>query len=76
LLDAMTVGRSQEAALVRILAGHEQLDRTMKWDEQLETKIRTLTADQVNQAFRKHMDASSMSIVKAGDFVKAGVLQN
>jgi len=76
LLDAMTVGRSQEAALVRILASHEQLDRTMKWDEQIETKIRSLTADQVNEAFRKHMDASSMSIVKAGDFVKAGVLQN
>lgn len=76
LLDTITVGRSQEAALVRTLASHEQLDRTMKWDEQLEGKIRSLTADQVNEAFRKHMDSSSMSIVKAGDFVKAGVLQN
>jgi zinc protease len=75
LLDAQMVGRSQAAALVRILAAREQAGRTMKWDEQLESQIRVLTAEQVNAAFRRHMDAGSLSIVKAGDFQKAGVFQ-
>jgi zinc protease len=75
-LDQLTVGRSQEAALLRLLASHEQLDRTMKWDEQLEASIRALTPEQVNTAFRRHMDPSALSIVKAGDFRKAGVFQN
>ena len=39
----------------------------------LEAKIQALTLDQVNAAFRKHIDASQISIVKAGDFKAAGV---
>jgi zinc protease len=74
-LDAQMVARSQEAALVRILAAREQAGRTMKWDEQLEAQIRALTPEQINAAFRRHMDAGSLSIVKAGDFQKAGVFQ-
>ena len=74
-LDQQTVARSQEAVLLRLLASHEQLGRTMKWDEQLEAKIRALTPDQVNAAFRRHLDPEALSIVKAGDFQKAGVFQ-
>ncbi|MBZ5524035.1 MAG: insulinase family protein [Acidobacteriia bacterium] len=76
LLEQLTVARSQDAALVRLLASHEQLGRTMKWNEQLEEKIRALSAEQVNAAFARHMDPAGVSIVKAGDFRKAGVLQN
>ena len=47
----------------------------MKWDEQLEAKIRALTPNQVNAAFRRHLDPKALSIVKAGDFQKAGVFQ-
>ncbi len=32
-----------------------------------------LTLDQVNAAFRKHIDPAAVSIVKAGDFKAAGV---
>jgi zinc protease len=74
-LDSRMVARSSDAGLLAQLASHEQLDRTMKWDEQLEQKIRALTAEQVNTAFRKHVDAAALSIVKAGDWKAAAVYQ-
>jgi zinc protease len=69
------VGRSQDAALMNQLAQHEQQGRTMKWDEQLEARIRALTPEQINAAFRKYIDPTAVSIVKAGDFKAAGVYQ-
>jgi zinc protease len=72
-LDARMVNRSQDASLLAALIGHEQLGRTMKWDEDVERRIQALTPDQVNAAFRKHIDPSALSIVKAGDFKSAGV---
>ena len=66
---------SQDAALLSLLASHEQLGRTLHWDEQMDAKIQALTAEQINAAFRKHIDPALVSIVKAGDFKKAGVYQ-
>jgi zinc protease len=74
-LDGRMVARSSDAGLLAQLTSHEELDRTMRWDEQLEQKIRALTAEQVNAAFRKHIDPASLSIVKAGDWKTAGVYQ-
>ena len=71
--DQQMVGRSQEQALIRTIATREQLGRTMKWDEELDAKIQALTPEQVNTAFRRHLDPAALSIVKAGDFQKAGV---
>jgi zinc protease len=53
----------------------EQLDRTLAWDEKIDAAIDALTLDQVNAAFRKRVNVAGVSIVKAGDFKKAGVLQ-
>src|SRR5215471_11082460 len=74
-LDSRTVSRSQDGALLTLLAGHEQLGRTMKWDEQLEQRIQALTPEQISAAFRKRVDPAAVSIVKAGDFKAAGVYQ-
>ncbi|HUK18633.1 MAG TPA: insulinase family protein [Bryobacteraceae bacterium] len=74
-LQTLLVQRSQDTALLAQLASHEQLGRTMKWDEQLEQRIQALTPEQIAAAFRKHVDAGSLSIVKAGDFRSAGVYQ-
>src|ERR1035437_4478930 len=74
-LDARMVSRSQDAALPALLATEEQYGRTMKWDEQVEAKIRSLTPDEINAAFRKHVDPAALSIVKAGDFKAAGAYQ-
>lgn len=73
--DSRKVARSQENGLAALIASHEQLGRTMFYDEQMETKIQALTLAQVNAAFRKYMDPAGVTIVKAGDFKKAGVYQ-
>ena len=72
-LDSRMVGRSTDAALLNLVASHEQLDRPFKWDADLEAKIQALTVEQINAAFRKHIDPDAVSIVKAGDFSTAGV---
>jgi zinc protease len=75
ILDARLIGRSTDAALLQFLASHEQLERPLKWDADLETKIAALTPAQINAAFRKHIDPAGVSIVKAGDFAAAKVFQ-
>jgi zinc protease len=57
------------------LASHLQLDRPLKWDADLEARMQALTVEQVNAAFKKHIDPAGLSIVKAGDFKAAGVFQ-
>ncbi len=73
LLDARMVGRSTDGALLNLMVSHEQLDRPLKWDADLEAKIQAITVEQVNAAFRKHIDPNGVTIVKAGDFKAAGV---
>ncbi len=74
-LDAQFVSRSQDVALLGLLAQHEQLGRTLKWDRDLEAAIQALTPEQITAAFRKYIDPAHMSIVKAGDFNTARVYQ-
>jgi len=71
-LDQRKVGRSQDQQLLRLISTREEYGRTLDWDEKMDAKLDALTADQVNAAFRKHVDASAISIVKAGDFKAAG----
>jgi zinc protease len=73
--DQRTVGRSSDSDLQSLIMTREQLDRTLAWDEKLDAAIEALTLDQVNTAFRKRIRSSGISIVKAGDFKAAGVLQ-
>jgi len=54
------------------MVSHEQLGRPFTWDSDLEARIQSLTVEQINAAFRKHIDPNSVSIVKAGDFNTAG----
>jgi zinc protease len=74
-LDEQAVARSQDQILAGTLSRREFYGRTMKFDEALEAKVAALTPAQVSEAFRRHIDASTLSYVKAGDFKKAGVLQ-
>ena len=74
-LEQQMVGRSQDAQLLTILMQRERFGRTLQWDEQLEAKIASLTPQQVSDAFRRHVEAAGITYVKAGDFKKAGVLQ-
>jgi zinc protease len=73
--DAQLVSRSQDSALLNLIASRERQDRTLKWDEQMDAKIQALTPEQINIAFRKHVDPAAISIVKAGDFRASKVYQ-
>ena len=71
--DARTIARSTDAALLSFMAQHDQLNRPYTFDSDLEATIQALTPDALNAAFKKHIDPSGLSIVKAGDFKAAGV---
>ncbi len=73
LLQLRMQGRAQDAQLARQLATYLFYNRTLAFDEDLESKIAALTTQQVNDAMRKHIDASKITIVKAGDFAKKPV---
>ena len=74
-LDSRRGGRGGDGQLLTAIASNELRGRTMMWEAQLDEKIQALTVDQVNAAFRKHIDPTKLSIVKAGDFKAAGVFQ-
>ncbi len=73
--DQRMVSRSQDQGLLRLIADRTEYDRTLQWDADLDAKIQALTVDQINAAFRGHIDASSLSIVKAGDFKTNGAYE-
>lgn len=74
-LDEQSVQRSEDGNLMNILSSHAFWGRTMKWDEAVETKVAALTPEQISAAFRRHVDLAGLTIVKAGDFKKAGSFQ-
>jgi zinc protease len=69
--DQRIVGRSQDQQLLRLISTREDYGRTLAWDEQMDAKLAALTPEQVNAAFKRHIDPSAISIVKAGDFKAA-----
>ena len=71
--DAQMVSRSQDSALLTLIASREQAGRTLQWDEQMDAKIQALTPEQVFTSFRRHIDPTAVTIVKAGDFKAVGV---
>lgn len=73
-LLSIATKRAQDNELSFSLANHLYLDRTFVWEEQLEQKIKSLTTEQLNSAIRNHLDPSKITVVKAGDFKKAGLM--
>ena len=67
------VSRSQDNELVRRLGNLHFYNRTMDFEADLEKKVEALTAAQVVEAMRRHIDPAQISIFKAGDFKKAGI---
>ena len=74
-LDERMLQRADEDKLADMLKSLERWGRTLQWDEQLEVKVAALTPQQVNEALKRHLDPSAISIVKGGDFKKAGAYQ-
>jgi len=73
--DERIGGRSSDAGLLNLISAREQYGRTLAWDDDLDAKLQALTLEQVNAAFRRHINPSQVSIVKGGDFKRANVYQ-
>jgi zinc protease len=74
-LQEQSAARSKDQTLAATLSRREYSGRTMKFDEALEAKVAALTPAGVSEAFRRHIDPSAFSYVRAGDFKKAGIFQ-
>ena len=68
LLEGRRMARTQDRALIGRLGLYSFAKRTFAWDIEFEAKIAALTPEQVNAAFRRHIDPARLSVVKAGDF--------
>jgi zinc protease len=71
LVQARQVARTTDSALAGRLANYLAIDRTFKWDADLEARIAKLTPDEVRDALRRHISAERLAVVKAGDFSAA-----
>jgi len=67
-IQSKQVTRSQDNSLSGTLNSNLYLGRSMKWAEDLEKKVSSLTSDQILQATRKTIDLNKMSFIKAGDY--------
>ncbi len=71
-LQSQQVSRADDATLAQTLAENLEYDRTMAFYADLESKIESLTPEQVVAALKRHVDPDKFVLVAAGDFAKAG----
>ena len=69
--QSQQVGRSDDRSLAQLLGTRDFDSRTMSWDDELQNRVLSLSPDDIRAAMRKHLDATKMSMIKAGDFKKA-----
>ena len=62
------MARSQDNSLSNSLNNNLFLNRSLKFSEELDKKVNSLTSDQILQATRKTLDLLKMSLIKAGDY--------
>ena len=67
-LQRQQVNRSQDATLAGKLASNLYLDRTMKFDENLEKTISNIKVAEINAAMKKFIHPDKIFYVLAGDF--------
>ena len=72
-LETQQAARSSDANLTGILARNARYGWTMQREADEDKKIGSLTAVEVNAAAKKWLDPAAISIMKAGDFKKAGI---
>ncbi len=70
-LQQQQLSRAQDRELSGRINNYLFLNRTIAWDAALESKIQSLTVEQINSAMRKYLTPENITIIKAGDFAKA-----
>jgi zinc protease len=68
LLQARRLARTRDETLNARLATYLHVGRTFAWDAELERRIGALTAREVRDALRRHLDLGRLALTKAGDF--------
>jgi zinc protease len=69
-LQSQNVARSEDGSLAGLLTSRDFDDRTLAFDATLEKNVAALTSQQIQEAMRRHLDLTQLSVVKAGDFQK------
>ena len=67
-LDAVQRQRSSDSTVASILSSNLFLDRDMSFIAKREAAVAALTAEDINAAFKRHIDLDKMSIFRGGDF--------
>ncbi|MCH2183033.1 MAG: insulinase family protein [Mariniblastus sp.] len=67
-LERQKVSRSSDSSIAGQIRSNLYLDRTFDYTSQREAQIKALTADQIQAAFRKHVQPEKLIIIRAGDF--------
>lgn len=67
-LEARRLARARDRTLASRLSKHLFAGRTFAWDAEFERRIAALTAPQVREALRRHLDPAKLSVLAAGDF--------
>jgi len=70
LLQARALNRAQDPVVASAWIGYLDLGRTFAFSKQFEDRLRAVTPEQVNAAFRKYIDPAKMTFVVAGDAKK------
>ena len=60
--------RQEDRAIAGWLGSSLYLNRSVRFEAELEAKVKSLKLDDVNAALRKHLHPESFVVVKAGDF--------
>jgi zinc protease len=60
--------RADDEELVDVLREQLDLGRTMAFEQQLDERLRRLTAAEVGAALRKYVDPRKLSVLRVGDF--------
>ncbi|HYJ84686.1 MAG TPA: pitrilysin family protein, partial [Pyrinomonadaceae bacterium] len=69
-LQSRQVSRAQDNELAGRLNSYLFLGRSLKWDADIDAKLRALTPEQINAAMKRHIDPTKVTIIKSGDFAK------
>jgi len=69
-LESRKTGRSSDGSIAGQLAANLDLDRTFARVAADEKRVESLTPQQVQDAFRRHVDPEKLIIIRAGDFKK------
>lgn len=72
LLATAQISRSQEATLADQLVKQLLLNRTYKFNEQLEAKIKKVTPQTALAAFKKYVNPKQLVVVRVGNFPDKG----